>query len=169
MSWMTVRKGSDYVVKWDTEADVLRVWPEGVSEPTLWQPLENAGPWTWLELGTVASLQMGGSSRRVVTVRMLGASLLDGVTTTDVEGLTARVDRRLIEMLRAGHEDLLARPGTRKPRNVLEAADQLAEAVQGALFGATRDIQRRVTAAGHEDPREWVETALEAYHRARKR
>jgi DNA-binding MurR/RpiR family transcriptional regulator len=55
-----------------------------------------------------------------------------------------------------------------KKQAFLEAADALAEAVRGGIFGCTRDVERRTEAAGFSDPREWVEARLEAYDRARR-
>ena len=55
--------------------------------------------------------------------------------------------------------------GFSEPLTFREAADALADAVRGGLFGPTRDIERRVREAGHSDAREWIEAALEDYDR----
>jgi len=47
---------------------------------------------------------------------------------------------------------------------VREAADNLAKAVRLGVFGATIDQERVARAAGFEDPREWVESALNSYY-----
>lgn len=153
------------MVKWDTEADVLRVFQEGASEPTFWAGVAGR---EGLEAGSVASLQAGGAARKVVSVRMLRARETPLLTGAEIRRMVPLVSQRLLSELGAGHVELLRRQGPVGPRTALEAADRLAEAVRGALFGATRDIRKRVRAAGHEDPREWVEAALEAYDRLRK-
>ena len=46
-----------------------------------------------------------------------------------------------------------------------EAIEALVEAVRGGLFGPTRDVDRRVQAAGFTSAHDWIDDRLEQYDR----
>jgi hypothetical protein len=165
MSITTTKKGLGYVAKWDSELDVLRIYVDKTPEPTLWAPLPGC---SWFEVGFVASFDATESARKVVSLRMHEASKHPEIDDNAARTTFKDVDVTLLNMIRHGHAGVFKCPGVRRPKTFHEAANALAEAVQDGLFGPTRDIERRVRAAGYEDPREWIEDALNDFYRAQK-
>lgn len=172
--FVVTKVGCGYRCEWDRQVDELRVFVEGSLEPAHWTSLGRHG----LEAGTLEPMTRAlpdspeaesDDSRRgpvLVSLRMTSASHRPSITYEEALALTGVLPVTLLNMLRHGHDGLLALPGVEKPLTVREAGELLAEACRGGLFGCTRDIERRVGAAGFEDGREWVEDRLEKWDRA---
>lgn len=175
---MIVKRGVGYHVEWYTETDTLQLFVAGVREPTAWEPINHG-----IEVGTVGitpsypppneGAAPDGSCRSRITLRMTNASWRQPLLSQEVQALADSNGVRLgmLTMLLDGHVEFLTgsfREDHGIPLSLPEAADKLAATVRDSMFGDTRTVDRLTAAAGFDDPREWLEAALDTYFRARK-
>lgn len=163
------------MIRWNEKTDILFV---GDREPSYWQPIGQG-----FDLGTVASMSLE-QARKAVALRMHEATR-ETIPDIQFPSDTHRAETdRFFKELREEHARIHAKTGgedpavkterlkseripTRVPRlSLQEAGDRLAQTVQDAFYGQTTHIMAKTRAAGFEDPRDWVEHALQVYGRA---